>query len=218
MLRTQLSKPVRRSAWTVLDKVLNKSLDYDARILHPESFSNLAEQLDSVVLATASRIIGSGDLSSDVVGCLRLSAKHGGCDITTASTKQLFAHLACACQCFPSVVERLLAVGCTRDHINDSLDISGVKWCMNALTERSVFIRFDGVVTSAQPSSELTAESVAWGQARKLHGGIADALHSAGLSAMDIGKALLAAIPVHFRPCCALRTAAAAPPPQRPDL
>ena len=33
---------------------------------------------------------------------------------------------------------------------------------------------------------------------------------SVGL-AMDIGKALLAAIPVHFRPCCALRSAAAAP-------
>ena len=42
MLRTPLSRPARRTAWTMLDKVLNKSLDYDARILHPESFSNLA--------------------------------------------------------------------------------------------------------------------------------------------------------------------------------
>ena len=128
--RTDAEEATQQSSKTHcmdLDKVLIESLDYDARILHPESFSNLAEQLDSVVLATASAIIGSGELSSDVVGCLRLSATNGGCDITAASTKQLFAHLACACKCFPSVVERLLAIGCTHEQINASLDISGVQ-------------------------------------------------------------------------------------------
>ena len=41
MLRTPLSRPARHAAWTLLDKVLYKALDYDARILHPEQFSNL---------------------------------------------------------------------------------------------------------------------------------------------------------------------------------
>ena len=51
MLRTPLSRPTRRAAWTFLDKVLNRALDYDAHILHPESFSNLAERLDQATRA-----------------------------------------------------------------------------------------------------------------------------------------------------------------------
>ena len=52
MLRTPLAQPAHRAAWTLLDKVLNKALDYDARILHPESFSTIAGRLDRAVRAT----------------------------------------------------------------------------------------------------------------------------------------------------------------------
>ena len=37
------------ATWTLIDKVLNRALDYDARILTPEFFSILAKRLDLVV-------------------------------------------------------------------------------------------------------------------------------------------------------------------------
>ena len=40
------------------DKVLNKAQDYDARILDPLSFMDVAMRLDQVVLSTAVGVIG----------------------------------------------------------------------------------------------------------------------------------------------------------------
>ena len=59
----------------MIDNVLNKTLDYDARILNPECFSILAARLDLVVeevvlkmlhvieLANLERKVGAGSLS-----------------------------------------------------------------------------------------------------------------------------------------------------------
>jgi hypothetical protein len=105
MLRTPLSQPVRRAAWTLLDKVLNKALDYDARILSPESFSNLAERLDNAVRDTAVKVIDVGGLDTAEEECLRLSARKGGCDVTLAQLKQGFSHLAASSQFLPAAAE-----------------------------------------------------------------------------------------------------------------
>ena len=88
LLRTPLSRPARRAAWTLLDKVLNRALDYDARILHPESFSNLATRLDRSVRDTAVKIVDVRDLDYNAEACVRLAAKYGGGDITAAGLKK----------------------------------------------------------------------------------------------------------------------------------
>ena len=87
MLRTPLAQPSHRAAWTLLDKVLNRALDYDARILHPESFSNLAERLDDAVSSTACRLVRVDRLPEVPEWCLRLSAHYGGCDLISAKRK-----------------------------------------------------------------------------------------------------------------------------------
>ena len=78
MLRTPLMCLVRRATWTILAIVLNRALDYDARILHPEVFADLARRLDHVVLSTAFRIIDIEALDSVQEQCLRLASSRGG--------------------------------------------------------------------------------------------------------------------------------------------
>ena len=78
MLRTTLARPVHRAVWTLLDKVLNKALDYDARILHPESFSTLAERLDRAVLTTSCKAVRVDRLTVAQESCLRLSRQRLG--------------------------------------------------------------------------------------------------------------------------------------------
>ena len=185
MLRTPLSRPSRRAAWTLLDKVLNKAMDYDARIMHPETFSNIAERLDQLVRDTTVKIVDVSDVGSQVEACVRLSAKHGGGDITSAMVRKLFAHLAASCQYLPAVAGMLSGLGYTKLQIDGALDLSGVQWCMDALAARNVFIRFDGaVVAGVQPSCLLNAEMVPWGQARKLHAACFDALQLQSLASL----------------------------------
>ena len=52
--------------------------------MHPETFSNLAERLDQLVRDTTVKIVDVSDVGSQVEACVRLSAKHGGGDITSA--------------------------------------------------------------------------------------------------------------------------------------
>jgi hypothetical protein len=138
MLRTPLSRATRRTVWTLLDKVLNKALDYDARILHPESFSSLAERLDNAVRAVAIKTVDVHSLSPEVDVCVRLSARHGGCDVISAHTKMSFSHLAGSCQYLPAVAERLLGFGFTQDRVDGALDLSGVSWCLQALRGQNI--------------------------------------------------------------------------------
>lgn len=48
-LSTPLSRPSHRAVWTLLDKILNKALDYDVRILHLEIISLCATRFDQAV-------------------------------------------------------------------------------------------------------------------------------------------------------------------------
>ena len=57
MIATPLSRASHRAIWTLIDKVLNKALDYDARILNPELFSSLAVRLDLVVREVLLKLI-----------------------------------------------------------------------------------------------------------------------------------------------------------------
>ena len=177
MLAVPLSRPVRRAAWTLLDKVLNKALDYDARILHPEVFSILAKRLDCAVQETATKIVDAPLLQGDDVSSLRLSASRGGCDIVSAEVKSSFAHMAAACQCLPGVAQRLMDLGFDRQCISAAVDLSGVACCMHNLQALNIYLRFDGAVISGErPSTLLAPEDFLWTQARKLHSSLLDAV------------------------------------------
>ena len=116
---------------------------------------------------------------------MRLAAKHGGGDIIAANLKAVFTHLAAACQFLPAVAEMLSGFGFHKEQIDSALDLAGVQWCLDALAERQVFVRFDGsVVSGARPSSVLEACALPWGQARKLHSEILDALQLQALSSL----------------------------------
>eukprot|EP00973_Karenia_brevis_P040078 5533777-Karenia_brevis.AAC.1 len=135
MLATPLSQPVRRSVWTLLDKVLNRALDYDARILHPEAFLILAKRLDRAVRDTAVKLVDVADFSTEHEHCLRLCPKKGGCDILAAEAKCLVANLSAAFKCLPGVAHRLILLGFTREQIASLIDLSGVGICLQRLQE-----------------------------------------------------------------------------------
>ena len=103
LLLTPLSRSSHRAAWSLIDKVLNKALDYDARILHPELFSTIASRLDHVVRKTLLRVIHVDDLRLEEEQSIRLGVLRGGCGITSVQVKGIFAHFAAACQYFPLV-------------------------------------------------------------------------------------------------------------------
>ena len=78
-------------AWTLIDKVLNKVLEYDARILHPELFSNIALRLDQAVRRILTKIVQVDELSEIEYQCMCLDSTRGGCGIITAIQKSSFA-------------------------------------------------------------------------------------------------------------------------------
>ncbi|CAK0833046.1 unnamed protein product, partial [Prorocentrum cordatum] len=179
MLRTPLARPVHRVVWTLLDKVLNKALDYDARILHPEFFSTLAERLDRAVLITSCKAVRVDRFTVVQESCLRLSAKLGGCDLVSCASKSSFSHLAGAVQYLPAVTRRLQDLGSDQRRIAEVVDLGGVAHCLTALAQRGVHVRPDcTVVCGAPPASSLEPSSLLWGQARKLHGALLEALQS----------------------------------------
>ena len=121
LLLTTLSRSSHRAAWSLIDKVLNKALDYDARILHPELFSTIASRLDNVVRKTLLRVIQVDALKSEEEQSIRLGVMRGGCGITSARAKGIFAHFAAACQYFPLVGQTLLDMGWTRQEIEEAI-------------------------------------------------------------------------------------------------
>lgn len=91
--------------------VLNKTLDFDTRVLHPEKFSTLALRLDKAVLHNASRTLLVHNLKSVQIRYLHLAADRGGCNLVRAQTKKLFAHFSAAAQIVPIVAQRLTEFG-----------------------------------------------------------------------------------------------------------
>ena len=96
-LSSALTRPSYRAAWTLIDKVLNKSLDFDARILPPESFSDIALRLDHAVRKTHTEIVNVARLTEVEYQCMKLDSTRGGCGITPAVLEASFAHLAASC-------------------------------------------------------------------------------------------------------------------------
>ena len=144
-------------------------MDFDARVLHPELFSNLASRLDQAVANTAVKVVGVTDMNEAAWACLRLSAARGGCDLTPAKVKGMFAHLAAACHSLPRVAQRLLDQGWSREQVDSTLDLSGIEQCLAALRAESIFVAFDGTVTEGVcPTQLLVPQQIAWCQARLL--------------------------------------------------
>ena len=71
MLATTLSVNSRRAVWTLVDKVLNKALDFDARVLHPEVFSIFALRLDDAVRKTTTYCEKFFDITNLIKKCFR---------------------------------------------------------------------------------------------------------------------------------------------------
>ena len=147
LLLTPLSRSSHRAAWSLIDKVLNKALDYDARILHPELFSTIASRLDHVVRKTLLRVIQVDDLKPEEEQSIRLGVLLGGCGITSAQVKGIFAHFAAACQYFPLVGQTLLDMGWNRQEIEEAIDFSGVEHCISQLRGYGICVRVDGKIS-----------------------------------------------------------------------
>ena len=102
LMRRPLGNPSRRAVWAILDKVLNRALGFDARILDPSSFMDVATRLDQVVLDVAVKVMGTehSSMDPDHMRCLRLSTALGGCGLMAASTKCLFKKRTSSCLYF----------------------------------------------------------------------------------------------------------------------
>ena len=146
MIDTPLSRASHRAIWTLVDKVLNKTLDYDARILKPEIFSTLAIRLDIAVRRVLLKLVHVVDFDANEERCLRLHFEKGGCGITSAKQKALYAHLAAACQYMPSVTKMLLEMGWSKESIEGAIDLSGVHSCLNSLSDVGIYIASDGTI------------------------------------------------------------------------
>ena len=161
MLSSSLSRPAFRAAWTLIDKVLNKALDFDARILHPELFSTIAVRLDLAVRNTLFKILNVAHLPDTEDQCLRLAIEFGGCGIIAASRKKSFSHLAAACQYLPAVGQALENMGWNNDQINNAIDFSGIQWCLDSLANQSLRIAVDGTIKhDVSPTYLMTPEII----------------------------------------------------------
>ena len=88
ILQTPLSRASHRAVWTLVDKVLNKALDYDARILSPELFSSIAVRLDQTVREVLLKLVHVVDFTEDEERCIRMSINKGGCGIFTSASQK----------------------------------------------------------------------------------------------------------------------------------
>ena len=76
------------------------------------------------------------------------------------------------------MAELLTGFGYSRVQIDGALDLSGAQWCLDTLANKSIYVRSDGeVVLGAEPPAVLDVATIPWGQARKIHKSLLDALH-----------------------------------------
>ena len=148
LLSTSISRPVCRATWTLIDKVLNRALDFDARILSPELFSFLAKRLDRAVKSTLVKILNVGHLTDIEEKNIRLAIDRGGCGIMACEQKVCFVHLAAAYQYLPKVANCLENLGWSRVEITGAIDFGGINQCLDLLGARNIFLGVDGVIHS----------------------------------------------------------------------
>ena len=177
LLSTPLSRSSHRVAWTMIDKVLNKALDYDARILNPECFSILAARLDLAVEEVVLKLLHVTELSSLERKSIQLGITRGGCGLTSGRTKAIFAHVAVCCQVLPSVAQYLVDQGWSREQVQGTIDVAGFQCGLDKLRESGIFIRVDGSLSPSMPmDGGLTINTILWGQARKLYATLLNSL------------------------------------------
>ena len=93
LLSIPFSRASDRAVWTFINKVLNKALDYDARILLPELFSSIAARVGQVVRVVLLKLVHVIDFTEDEELCMRLTIIERGCGITSAHQKGLYAYV-----------------------------------------------------------------------------------------------------------------------------
>ena len=136
---------------------LNKSLDFDVRICHPELFSTCATYLDGVVRETLVRETDVEEAS------FRLQINRGGCGITSAVHKAHFGHLASACQVLPAVGKHLCAMGWSRRAIESAIDFTGIDQCLRLLEQKNIFVSSDGGTDSSRFACPMDGKTILWG-------------------------------------------------------
>ena len=176
LLRTSLTKPLFCSAWTLIEKVLNRALDFDARILHPIAFRAVAGELDRLVQEILLEILQVPFLSLEELMTLRLCIQRGGCGVLAAVQKRSYAHLAACAQILPAVGSILLYFGYSEGDISACVDITGAQHCIDQLAERSIFVRHDGKVVMESGGQLLTIHNLLWGQAHRMYATLSGAL------------------------------------------
>ena len=177
LFSTPLSRSSHRVAWTMIDKVLNKALDYDARILHPECFSIIATRLDHAVEEVVLKVLHVTELSVVEKKSIELGITRGGCGLTTGSTKAIFAHVAACCQVLPSVAQYLVDQGWSQEQVQSSIDVAGLQCGLDKLRESGIFIRVDGTLSPSIPlDGGININTILWGQARKLYATLLNSL------------------------------------------
>ena len=82
----------------------------------------LALRPDNAVRNILTKLLYVVDLTGDEEMCIRLATDRGGCGITAASQKLVFANLAAACQYMPAVTHTLRALGWSVDQIDNAID------------------------------------------------------------------------------------------------
>ena len=170
LLSSALSRPSYRAAWTLIDKVLNKALDYDARILSPESFSDVALRLDHAVRKSLTKIVNVAHLIEAEYESMTLESTRGGCGITPAALKASLAPVAASCQVLPLVGQTLLDMGWMKQEIENSISFEGIHQCFDLLRGRGIFLGVDGSVHDELPAHPMTGLCILWGHARKMYG------------------------------------------------
>ena len=108
-----------------------------------------------------------------------MSINKGGCGISSASQKCLYAHVEACCQYVPVVVQLLVDMGWSEDDINIAIDLRGVESCLFLLREKGIHIGTDGSInTLVAPLAQLTPLRILWGRAKKMYGVISSALEN----------------------------------------
>ena len=145
LVTTETALPRLRAAWCLLQFVLNRALDFDARILHQAAFGQFAVEFDMRVEGIAISILGNVDTDS-LAMCkrkLRILSSHGGGGLVTYADRSACGFLVAVRQIVTGVSQRLADAGYCHDRIAEVLALRvlpGCRACQTALADNGVHL------------------------------------------------------------------------------
>ena len=79
--------------WPLIEQILNREFDFDARICHPETFSTAAAHLDRIARGCLVKVLHVADTSNEKELSSRLFVKSGACGIFGFAETDIFCAL-----------------------------------------------------------------------------------------------------------------------------